>query len=85
MQSLCTSYVQETGMRWTNNGVNQPATASHNVPDNYLFHGTFKGHSGVKAGDNVDYYDYLACRHSINGGGDVLLKIFGTLRFRSAA
>lgn len=85
MRDLCTSYVAETGLQWTKNGVSQPANASHLVPDNYLFHGTFRGHSGVGAGDDVRYWDYFSCRHSIAGGGDVLLKIFGTLRFRRAA
>jgi len=79
MQDLCVSLVSEIGMKWWKNGVAQPRNASHFVPENYTFHGTF---TGVGAGDTVRYDDDLYFRHNVMGGGDVHVHIFGTLNFK---
>jgi hypothetical protein len=65
----------ETGMRYTVNGVAKPMNAAHpNTPCNYIFHGTL---SGVYNADLVTYSDDYY--FPVKGGGTAHVHTFGTV------
>lgn len=72
--SLCaiaTSYVTESGMRWTRNGVTQPTQAPHVVACSYVFHGTYNPGRGD---DHISYGDGFTFAVK---GGTASLSIHG--------
>ncbi|OZM77694.1 hypothetical protein CFP66_35220 [Pseudonocardia sp. MH-G8] len=69
--------VTETGLWYFINGVRQPRNSPHVEPSDYLFHGTM---SGVDAGVQVDFQDYLTFRHNIGPGGAGSITFAGSAR-----
>lgn len=66
VQAIIVSNISEQGLDWWVNGVKKPRNAPHNVPKDYLLHGTM---SGATRGTQVDYQDYITFRHNLGGGG----------------
>jgi len=75
-QATVVGPVNEDGLRWWRNSVEQPKNAPHVVPADYLFHGTMKL---VYNGDTVDYQDYLTWRHNIGPGGTAAVTFAGSV------
>ena len=75
-QATVVGPVNEDGLRWWRNSVEQPKNAPHVVPADYLFHGTMKP---VYNGDIVDYQDYLSWRHNIGPGGTAAVTFAGSV------
>ncbi|WP_018687190.1 hypothetical protein [Actinokineospora enzanensis] len=63
-------------MRWWRNSYVQPKNSPHNVPKNYIFHGTF---NPVYGSDHLDYQDYFTFRHNVGSGGTGSLTIAGAV------
>lgn len=75
-QATVVGPVNEDGLRWWRNSIEQPKNAPHVVPADYLFHGTMKP---VYNGDIVDYQDYLTWRHNIGPGGTAAVTFAGSV------
>lgn len=70
----------ETGMRYTVNGMVKPMNAAHpGTPCNYIFHGTL---SAVYNADTVTYSDDYY--FPVKGGGTAHVHTFGTVNASSS-
>jgi hypothetical protein len=67
LQSKIVGQVNEHGMQWWRNSVEQARNASHlNYPKNYIFHGTL---NPMWNGNRITYQDYFTFQHNIGSGG----------------
>jgi hypothetical protein len=77
LQATVVGTVDERGVSWWRNGVEQPRNASHpGIPGDYLLHGTLLK---VWNGDAVDYQDYLSWRHNVGTGGRIAVVFAGSV------
>lgn len=84
VRSICVNYtVDESGLRWTKNGVQMQANSDHdNLGCGYQFHGTL---NPVLKGSRVGYDDVFTFRHNVQGGGNATITIRGQLEFLGPA
>lgn len=75
VQGSIVGLVNERGLKWWRNSVQQPMNSPHLEAKNYLFHGTMKK---VWNGDTIVYKDLYTFRHNVNGGGNGSISIGGT-------
>lgn len=75
VKNIIVSLVNERGLKWWRNNVQQGMNAPHLEAEDYIFHGTMKK---VWNGDTVVYKDLYTFRHNVNGGGDGSISIGGT-------
>jgi hypothetical protein len=77
LQATVVGTVDERGVSWWRNGVEQPQNGQHlGIPADYLMHGSLLK---VWNGDVVDYQDYVSWQHNIGTGGRIAVVFAGSV------